>query len=157
MRRFFKNVFFNKKGKLDKIFIIILLLIIELPFMFSINRNVGISNYPTIKEGEYSVILKHFYNIKVNDFIVFEIDDEGPISKRVVAMEGDHVVIRDGKLYINDIEDSFDENVIYLGTMDLVVPENSYFVMGDNRMNSTDSRIFGCINDDDIIGKVLFR
>lgn len=84
--------------------------------------------------------------------------------KRVIGLPGDHVVIEDGKVYINDKLQ--DESYLQPGVVtdngkgycvDLVVPENSVFVMGDNRTQSTDSRCFGCIPLERIESKVWIR
>lgn len=84
--------------------------------------------------------------------------------KRVIGLPGDHIVIEDGKVYINDI--LFEEKYLQPGVItdagkgyctDLVVPENTVFVMGDNRAQSTDSRCFGCIPLERIESKVWIR
>lgn len=84
--------------------------------------------------------------------------------KRVIGVPGDHVVIKDNKVYINDKE--FDEPYLQPGVVtdngrgictDIVVPENSVFVMGDNRTQSTDSRCFGCVPLEKIESKVWIR
>ena len=84
--------------------------------------------------------------------------------KRVIALPGEHLQIKDGKVYINDVELQEDylhpqittstENCPFY---DLVVPENCVFVMGDNRPESTDSRRFGCIPLEKIESKVWIR
>ena len=96
----------------------------------------------------------------------FYVLENGKISyiKRVIGLPGDHIVIKDGKVYINDKE--FDESYLQPGVVtdngrgyctDIVVPENSVFVMGDNRTQSTDSRCFGCIPLEKIESKVWIR
>ena len=72
--------------------------------------------------------------------------------KRVIALPGEHVQIKDGKVYINDVElkeDYLQEGIVTdvtgTGFDDFVVPENCVFAMGDNRNHSTDCRSFGCI------------
>lgn len=84
--------------------------------------------------------------------------------KRVIGLPGEHVKIKDGKVYINDVEleePYLNENV-YTDSLegvftDLIVPENTVFAMGDNRSQSTDCRRFGCIPINKIESKVLFR
>lgn len=97
-------------------------------------------------------------------YYVLETSKESYI-KRVIGLPGDHIQIRDGKVYINGEE--FDEPYLQdnvtttVGSdqpfSDLVVPENCLFVMGDNRDHSTDSRAFGCIPLARIEGKVWIR
>lgn len=97
-------------------------------------------------------------------YYVLEINKESYI-KRVIGLPGDHVQIKDGKVYLNGEE--YDEPYLqddvettdmgkYIFT-DLVVPDNCVFAMGDNRDYSTDCRAFGCIPLDKIEGKVWIR
>ena len=84
--------------------------------------------------------------------------------KRVIALPGEHVQIKEGKVYINDKE--LDEpylqpgiitDVVGPGFDDFVVPENCVFAMGDNRNHSTDCRAFGCIPLEKIESTVALR
>ena len=84
--------------------------------------------------------------------------------KRVIGVPGDHVVIENGKVYIND--ELFEEEYLQSGVVtdgkggfctDLLVPDNCVFVMGDNRSQSADSRGFGCIPLEKIESKVWIR
>lgn len=82
--------------------------------------------------------------------------------KRVIATEGQHVVIKDGKVFINDVEfkeDYLQPDVITESTefTDFIVPKGYIFAMGDNRTKSTDCRAFGCVPIDKIEGTVVFR
>jgi signal peptidase I len=84
--------------------------------------------------------------------------------KRVIGLPGDHVKITDGKVYINDelLEESYLQSGVVTDNgrgycTDLIVPENSVFVMGDNRSQSSDSRCFGCIPLEKIESKVWIR
>ena len=84
--------------------------------------------------------------------------------KRVIGLPGEHVEIKDGGVYING--QKLEENYLqdYVVTTDLkgvfvdvVVPENTVYVLGDNRGESVDSRRFGCIPVEKIEGKAVFR
>lgn len=84
--------------------------------------------------------------------------------KRIIGIEGDHIEIKDNKVYRNGEllnEEYLQTNVVTTSTggafTDLVVPKGCIFVLGDNRESSTDSRIFGCIPKDRVESKVLFR
>lgn len=82
--------------------------------------------------------------------------------KRVIALEGDHVEIKDGKVYINGEEQkeeylSSDIVTSSSGLTDFIVPEGYIFAMGDNRPRSTDCRAFGCIPVDKVEGVVTLR
>ena len=97
-------------------------------------------------------------------FLVHDVLEAGKTSyiKRVIGIEGDHVLIKDGKVYVNDNKLS----EVYLNGVetpitgeyyDIVVPEDCIFVMGDNRGGSTDSRVFGCIPIEKVEGRVKTR
>lgn len=84
--------------------------------------------------------------------------------KRVIGLPGEHVKIENNKVYINGepLEEKYlNDDVVTTSAegvySDLIVPENCYFVMGDNRTKSTDSRSFGCVPKDKIESKVAFR
>ncbi len=82
--------------------------------------------------------------------------------KRVIAVEGDHIKIEEGKVYLNGEELNepyLREGIITEGAVftDITVPEGHVFVMGDNRPHSTDSRSFGCIPVEKIESRVLIR
>ena len=109
------------------------------------------------------------YENELTNFIgkfSFYVLENGKISyiKRVIGLPGDHVVIKNNKVLINDKE--LEEPYLQPGVVtdngrgictDVVVPENSVFVMGDNRSQSTDSRCFGCVPLEKIESKVWIR
>lgn len=86
--------------------------------------------------------------------------------KRIIGLPGEKIKIEDGKVFINGnelIEPYLPPNTITEGETylingeEIVIPEGQYFVMGDNRGNSSDSRAFGSIGTDKIIGQAFFR
>ena len=84
--------------------------------------------------------------------------------KRVIALPGEHVEIKDGKVYINGevLEESYLQaglvtDVTGAGFDNFIVPENCVFAMGDNRNHSTDCRAFGCIPLEEIESTVAIR
>lgn len=96
-------------------------------------------------------------------YYVLELGKDSYI-KRVIALPGEHVEIKDGKVYINGEElkeDYLQAGVVTdIGTVgfdDFIVPENCVFAMGDNRSHSTDCRAFGCIPLEKIESKVWIR
>lgn len=97
----------------------------------------------------------------VNEFL--EIGKRSYI-KRVIALPGEHVEIKDGKVYINGeeldepyLQEGIVTDVAGVGFDDFVVPENCVFAMGDNRNHSTDCRSFGCIPLEKIESTVAIR
>ena len=94
---------------------------------------------------------------------VLEIGKESYI-KRVIGLPGEHVEIKDGKVYINGeeldepyLQDGVVTDIIGVGFSDFIVPENTVFAMGDNRTHSTDCRAFGCIPLEKIESTVAIR
>ena len=86
-------------------------------------------------------------------------DENTALIKRVIGIPGDKIEIKGGKLYLNDSfqeQYSSGENINY--SIDpIFVPENSLWVMGDNRNNSMDSHIWGFLPYKKVIGKAVFR
>jgi signal peptidase I len=87
--------------------------------------------------------------------------DKERLIKRIIGIPGDEINIKDKKVYINGVE--FKESYIKGNTFDngmkfpIIIPHNKYFVMGDNREVSLDSRILGLIDINNIEGKAVFR
>ena len=96
-------------------------------------------------------------------FYVLEVNKTSYI-KRVIGLPGEHIKIENGKVYINgnELQEPYLQEGVITDDLngaftDIIVPENTVFVMGDNRGQSTDSRRFGCIPLEKIESKVLFR
>lgn len=147
------------------VFIVIYIFLFR-PFQVS-----GQSMYPIFLDKEYvltNLIALKIDTIKRGEVIVFKapIDNEKDFIKRVIGLPGDSVMVKDGNVYINDQkldELSFlkPEVKTYGGSFlhdgqAVVVPEGEYLVMGDNRPYSSDSREWGFVKKDLIIGKSFF-
>ena len=104
---------------------------------------------------------KNAFQWFINNFL--EIGKRSYI-KRVIALPGEHVEIKDGKVYIDDnvleepyLQSGIVTDVNEVGFDDFVVPDNCVFAMGDNRNHSTDCRAFGCIPLEKIESTVAIR
>lgn len=141
--------------------IIIFAIIIIRSFIVTPVRVNGTSMVPTLKDGEIMLLNKidyRFHDIKRFDIVVVKTDDE-KIIKRVIGLPGETLKYENDTLYIDGQEvkeeytrkDTKDFNINDLGYK--TIPQNSYFVMGDNRSNSKDSRIIGPVSRKQITGK----
>lgn len=138
------------------VFLIILTaIIITRIFFFSPIRVNGTSMYPTLQDKEFMILNKISLKQGINRFDIVVVQENNKyIIKRVIGLPGESVMYKDSKLYINGkvIEDNYSKTT----TNDfdnVVLGENEYFVMGDNRAVSSDSRIIGPVNIKNIKGK----
>ncbi len=149
-------------------------------FVITPNRVDGESMYPTLKDDDLLFSNRVIqllggsvlpgYNYRRGDIVIFQLPDRESYIKRVVGLPGDEVMIKSGSVFINGTkyneeeylsEDSFTRVMTSFlpEGVSLEVPKDSYFVLGDNRNFSKDSRYgdIGFINRRYIKGKVLFR
>lgn len=121
----------------------------------------GLSMYDTLNDHDIVLINKIVMktnNINRFDIVVLKNNTDGDkIIKRIIGLPGEKIEYKDNKLYINgeEIEDNFKTNETTDFTAE--TKENEYFVLGDNRELSKDSRYLGNFKKENIIGKVDFR
>lgn len=125
---------------------------------------VGDSMEPTLHGGDRLLATRSYTTAERGDIISLELQTkDGPdaIIKRVVAIAGDTIEIRDGVLYVNDIPEPTEGRYLEKNGrgegVTAVVPEGTVFVLGDNRPVSLDSRFVGPIPMKNIDGKFVFR
>jgi signal peptidase I len=137
--------------------IIIIVVILVRTFIATPVRVNGSSMYPTLKGNEI-MLLNKLGHINRFDIVVLKIDGrEDNLIKRIIGLPGETVEIKDNDIYINDkkIEDKYGYGVTY--NIDKVtLKEDEYFILGDNRKISLDSRVFGTIHKDEIKGTTNF-
>ena len=151
------------KTILSYVLIIGIAILIKL-YVFSPIKVNGTSMVPTLNNGDIMILNEigyHLGGLERFDIVVVNHDGE-KIIKRVIGLPGEKVAYRNNKLYINDKE--VVENFKHQDTKDFelsnlnveVIPKNYYFVVGDNRGNSKDSRSIGLIHKNKIMGKTSF-
>ncbi len=151
---------------IETILVALVLAIVLYLFIMTPHEVVGNSMHPTYKNGEFLMANKITYRIsepKRGDVIIFKFSDTQDFIKRVIGVPGDEVMIKDGKIYINgsmlDESNYLSSSVITNGGeylhegQSITIEQGKYFVCGDNRTNSSDSRVFGPIEKEAIKGK----
>lgn len=157
-----------RKGKISYAFLEILqTLLIAVALYFVIDVVIdrvevfNVCMQPTVVQGEIIFVNKLAYkfgDVERGDIVTFHypVDPELDYIKRAIGLPGDEVRISGGNVYINGIK--IEEPYLNNATTDentWVVPEGMYFVMGDNRQESADSRVWGFVPEENLIGKAL--
>jgi len=157
-----------------KAFVIgIILFVIIRNFLFTSYLVAGGSMEPTLHDGDRVIVNRIGYivgDIDRQDVIVFHFSEQEDYVKRVIGLPGDEIEYINDVLYVNgeQVEEDYLEidnpNILQTGTFTLegltgeqTVPEGHLFVLGDNRDGSTDSREFGFIPMENVVGEVVLR
>ena len=151
-----------------KLVIVIVIILVLMIYVVSVTQVVGNSMYSTLNNDDVLILNKlkyRFSEVERGDIISLEYEDTKYLIKRVIGVPGDTISISDNTVYVNGevyIENYLEEDLEYddfqlssLGYQ--TIPADMYFVLGDNREDSLDSREIGLVSKDDIIGKVSFR
>ena len=138
--------------------IIVVVVVLIRTFIITPVRVDGDSMKNTLKNGDILLLYKLSCINRFDIIVLDEEKDNEKIIKRVIGMPGETVAIKKGKIYIND--KVIDDEYAYGETSDynkVTLRDNEYFILGDNRLISKDSRYFGPIKENEIKGKIVFR
>ncbi len=170
------NKTFNKKNKLTKYLRYVIIAFATIAFVFLFMRFVAFHAYvpsesmePTLNVGDHYIVSRVSFYTKApqrGDIVIFrnsgkidDDDDTNYVVKRIIGVGGDVVIIQNGNVYINDklFKEDYAEKDDYSGKFE--VPDGCYFLMGDNRDESNDSRYWDnpYLKREDILGKGVFR
>ena len=135
--------------------IVAVLLFVVFRFVIGTSTVDGKSMYPTLRNGQRLFFLRIMPKYHVGDIISFRMPSGDYYVKRVVATEGDVVVVEDGGITVNGerLDEAYANGVTE--PQEDTVGEDAYFVVGDNREHSIDSRSFGAIVKYQIRGRIL--
>ncbi len=124
-------------------------------------RVLNVSMKPTLQPGQFLLVNRVSYKLgspHIGDIVIFHAPGVSDLDyiKRVIGLPGDEVHIENGIVLVNNqplYEPYVSEMPNYTGTW--VVPSGEYFVLGDNRNNSSDSHLWGFVPAEDIVGRAL--
>lgn len=145
------------KELIPYIAIIILIIIVRI-YIITPVRVDGASMNQTLNDGDILLLYKM---AKIDRFDVVVLDEEYDneiIIKRIIGLPGETIEIKDNKIYIDNVE--MPDEYAYGDTSDYektTLGEDEYFILGDNRLISKDSRYFGPIKKSEIMGEAVFR
>lgn len=155
--------------KFSAYIIVGIILLFVFVYVLALQQVYGVSMEPNYNNGDILLLNKMHYRIsepKRFEVVAIKDKNDGLMIKRVIGLPGEFLEIKNQRVYINGelLEEDFEKgsytrdfSLEYIGLA--VIPENHYFVMGDNRGLSMDSRnnMIGVIPIEDFIGKPLFR
>ena len=142
-------------------FVVIILVVLFIKqFIVTPVQVKGDSMDPTLKDGDLMLLNRLSYTFgSINRFDIVVVDKgDSYLIKRVIGLPGEHIKYEGNKLFVNDdeVEETFLPDGKETEDFEVYVSDNCYFVMGDNRQISLDSRAFGCFDESKIRGKTSF-
>lgn len=154
------NIFQNHKNKkiiLLSVFLIIIFIILISVFFakFIIIKIDGVSMLPHYKNDSLHLVIKTNNFTNLDDVLINK--NGSLIIKKLVGLSGDHIFLSNNKILLNnqDITNYFITDNFITDEINIIVPNNSYFVLGTNLSKSNDSLNFGFLTRESMIGKLL--
>ncbi|MGD8625187.1 MAG: signal peptidase I [Anaerolineae bacterium] len=145
---------------LETILLTLLIYVVVRTFLFENYQVVGQSMMPTLQDGQYLVVSKLDYRLhepQRGDVIVFldPRSSDRKLIKRIIGLPGEMVQIRNGAVFVNEqrLNEPYIKNPALYNQPPTPVPAEHYYVLGDNRSNSSDSHNWGTLDGEMIVGK----
>lgn len=144
--------------------VVALVFLAKVPLALQVLKVEGRDMEPTIHESDRIAVIRRLGELQRQDIVLFKYPPQPSrrFVKRIVGLPGEVLEIRSGKTYVNGkpLEEEYlnpQLNRFPLNKSALRIPDGSYYVLGDNRDNSNDSRFWGPLPSEFIDGKVLFH
>ena len=172
MIRLLKNIGLFLQDFIETIVTALVIFVIFYLFLFQPHQVKGKSMFPAFEDAEYLLTNKityRFNNPQRGDIVIFKSPQNKKFDyiKRIIALPGEKINLKDGKVFINSsylnesaylAKDIYTKGSNFLPEEEeLEIPKNQYFLIGDNRLHSSDSREWGFITRENIIGKAWLR
>ncbi len=171
-KEFLRRVYLKILDNAQSFLFIISFFLLLYMFVFRPHEVSGNSMFPTYKNHEIllsSLLDVRFHSLKHGDVIVFQspVEEDKLYVKRIIGVEGDQIKLENGGVFLNgeklNEEKYLEKTVMTYGGpflpdhKEILVEKDTYFVMGDNRPNSSDSREWGLLPSNKIIGRSMIR
>lgn len=157
----------EKNGVIEALVLVLIALVLALTlktYVAEAYEIKGKSMQTTFESGQRVVVLKAFYSIGRGDIVVFASSEDPAkdLIKRVIGLPGERIKVAGGNVYINgrkldEVYAKHDERELRDSPIESRIRDDEYFVLGDNRPDSHDSRSFGPIPASSVKGKVVVR
>jgi signal peptidase I len=147
----------------ETILLTLLIYVLIRTFLIENYRVVGHSMVPTLEDRQFLVVSKLDYRLHAphrGDIVVFfdPRDADRKLIKRIVGLPGETIEIRNGRILIEGqtLDEPYIQNWANYSEPPREIPEDQYYVLGDNRSNSSDSHNWGTLPEDKIVGRAWF-
>lgn len=147
----------------ETILLTLLIYVLIRTFLIENYRVVGRSMVPTLEDKQFLVVNKLDYRLREprrGDIIVFfdPRDQDRKLIKRIIGLPGEMIETRAGQIFVDGepLDEPYIQNQAGYSKSVIQVPEGNYYVLGDNRANSSDSHNWGTLLEDKIVGRAWF-
>jgi signal peptidase I len=134
-------------------------LALGLRLFFGIYQVHGVGMEPTLKNKEFCLVANYPLSLEQGDLVVFRSNSGKPLVRRVIGLPKQKVEIKDSKVYINGqlVREPYVARAKgIIDTAPVQIPEDEYYLLSDDRLDTLDSRRLGTIHKDQLLGKIIY-